>query len=99
MAIKLQTNHQRLARERGEIHPPPHVDQKRLEIEVLAMRLAREPSLTPQAELLDDSQKLRARRGQNIFRPIRPLSSGNRSGVDQHLKPFGENGPADPRNS
>src|SRR4051794_2163634 len=99
MAIELQANHQRLVRERGEIHPPSHVDQKRLEIELLAMRLAGEPSLTPLTELLDDPQQLRARHGQNIFRPIRPIGSGNRAGVGQHLKPFGEHGPADPRDS
>src|SRR4051794_38271403 len=99
MARWFEPNHQRLPRKCVEVHPAAHVDQKRLKIEILGMRPAGKPALTPTAEFLDQSEQFQSGRRKRVLRSSRTFGAGYCASMDQCLQPFGKDGARNARDS
>jgi hypothetical protein len=69
-----------------------HIDQQRLQIEVLIRRLAREPALSPCAEGAHQDRQLLSRFGEGVFGAVGSVGPNDRSGEDERLEPFGKDG-------
>jgi len=67
VATNFEPHYQRILGQRREIHPPLHVDQQRLQIEVLTRRFTREPTLSPCAEGAHKTRELLPRFGECVF--------------------------------
>src|SRR5262249_42458109 len=78
---------------------PFHVDQHRLQIEILARRLALQPALSPCAEYAHQHRQLLPRFGQLILGAVRTVRPGNRADEGESLEPFGKNGAGHPGNA
>ena len=99
MAANFEPHHQRLPGQRRKTDAPLHVDQHRLQIEVLARRLAPEPALPPGGERAHQSRELLTRFGQLVLGAMRAVRPGERSNQDELLQPFGQHGARHPRHA
>jgi hypothetical protein len=83
----------------GEAHAALHVDEQRIEIEVLDLRPTRQPALPPGRERRDHGRELGAGGGEGVFRPVLARDARHRADVDQLLQPLGQHSARDPRDA
>ena len=102
VAANLEAHHEGLFGQGCKMDPPLHIDQQRLQIEVLIRRVTRQPALSPCAKGAYHDRQLLARFGDGVFRAVGTVGSGDRPGQDKGLEPFGKdsaghtgNAPAD----
>jgi hypothetical protein len=76
-----------------------HVDQQRLQIEVLIHRLARQPALAPCAEGAHKVRQLLPRFSEGVFWAVGTVGAGDRPDEHECLEPFGKDGAGHARNA
>lgn len=82
----------------GETHPPRlgeaytslHVDQERLDIQILITGPTRQPSLTPVGELAHEPQELLARFGELVFGALHAVETPHDANYCERLQTLGE---------
>jgi hypothetical protein len=98
-AVDFKANDKRMRRQGLPANPSLHVDQQRICIEILALWLSGQPSLSPSAQRADDANQFTARIGQDVFRPARSADTHDDADIGQRLQPLGEHGPRYSRNA
>src|SRR3954464_8694056 len=90
VATNLELHHEGLLGQGRKTDAPLHIDQQRLQIEILIRWLARQPAPSPCAEGTYEACQFLPRFRECVFRAVGPLSPGDRPGEDKGLEPLGK---------
>ena len=92
MATNLKPHHEGLLGQGCRADPPFHIDQQRLQIQVLIRWLARQPALSPCPEGAHQHRQLLSRFGELVFWAVAAVGPGDRPDENESLEPFGKDG-------